>query len=525
MSILKSSAVVSAWTMASRVLGFVRDIVIASKLGVSAASDAFFIATLLPNVFRRLFAEGGFNVAFVPIFTRTNTGKGQKEAEDFASAAFTWLLIALLVINIVAQIFMGQILQVFFSIADNPEKFDLAMLYGRITFPYLFLITLTSLMGGICNSFGRFAAFAFMPILLNVGYLACIFILPKYGITPGMATSIGMPVGGVMQLAFMTWALWKTGFKLNLKWPPKHANLNELLLRLGPAALTVGILQISLIIDNAFAGKIQNYIVDPNTLLIPLADKSVSYLNYANKFYQFPLALIGIAMATVLLPHFSRALEKKDFKSAKDSFAQAFSAGNALGLAAMVGLFLVAEKLLITFFGHGKFTLADAHMAGMAMMAYCLGLPGYITAKIAASAFYANKDTKTPVKIAVVALISNVLANLILMQYFGHVGIAAGTAVSGWVNGMLLFFFLKKQGFIEISLKELMWPYLKGWMLAILILVLVILYGNYVTFAESFFLQAAWLVGALSVGFLTFVIGAHLSGLFDFKHALKKLRS
>ena len=522
MSLLKASLTVSGWTGISRVFGLVRDIVIANKLGTSAASDAFFMALLLPNLLRRLFTEGAFNMAFVPLLTRIDE-KDQTDSERFASAALTWLGLALIVVLILAEIFMHQVVALIaFDPELYPEKFALTVLYGRITFPYLVGITIASLIGGICTARRRFAAFAIMPMLLNVSFLACLFTLPAFGIEPAMAASIAVPLGGILQAGFMVWALRKLKFNLRLVWPPKHPRLGSLLARLGPAALSVGVLQLSFLIDNKMASNMAQFVPSPE-IIAKFGDNAVSYLNYANKFYQFPLALIGIAMATVLLPHFASALERKDKKGAKDAFDKSFVAGLALAASATAGLMILAEPMLTTFFGHGKFTGESVRFSAWAMMAYAAGLPGYITTKITMSAFYANEDTKTPVKAALVALAINIAANFILIRSYGHVGIAAGTAIAGWSNAAIQLWFVQRQGFVDLNLKALSWPILKALALGLAIFGCLVVYQAFVPFVAFKLLQLLWIIGAIAIGVGVFAAGAQYGGLFNVRQALRAL--
>lgn len=270
------------------------------------------------------------------------------------------------------------------------------------------------------------------------------------------------------------------------------------------------------------AAEITRLVASPD-VLVQFGDKAVSYLNYANKFYQFPLALIGIAMATVLLPHFASALERKDKKAAKETFDQSFIAGLALATSATAGLIVLAEPMLKTFFEHGAFTAQSAHLSALAMMAYAAGLPGYITTKITMSAFYANEDTSTPVKAVTIALIINVIANFILIRHYGHVGIAAGTAISGWSNAAIQLWFVQRQGFVDLDLKSLSWPILKAVGLGASIFAALIIYQSFVPFVDFKLFQLLWILGAITIGFAIFAFGAHHAGLFNMRRVINAL--
>ncbi len=513
MSFLKSSAIVSVWTFGSRILGFLRDIVLANKLGVSAATDAFFMALVLPNLLRRLMAEGAFNVAFVPQLSRENDASRQK-AEIFASAALSWLLLISLILVVIAEIFMPTLAGLIApGFKENPEKFDLLVYLGRISFPYLAFITIAAFLGSVCNTLGRFAAYAAVPALLNISFLGCLFILPAFGVDPVLAATVAIPLGGVFQILFMVWAWRKTGFKLHLSFAPKHNGLKTLLKRIGPAALGIGVLQLSFVIDQILASMLHN--------------NAVSYLQFANRFYQMPLALIGIAMATVLLREFSQALGSGNKTKVNSLFEKSFIGGLALGLASTIGLFLLAQELMSTMFQHGKFTSDAATATAYAMMAYSIGLPAYIITKITTSAFFANEDTRTPVIASVITLVINVIANLILMRYYGHIGIAMATAIAGWSNAALQLYLVKRHGFLDIHFKTLFAPLFKIIAVTACMFIAIVLYKLYVPYGGAFMWKFTWLIGAIGLGSIVFAVGAEKTGLFPLMQLFKsfKIRS
>lgn len=514
MSILKSSFIFSIMTALSRVLGFVRDVVIANRLGVSAASDAFFVALLLPNLLRRIFAEGAFNVAFVPILTSLTENKTKEEAERFASIALTILLLILTVIIGLGEIYMYEVLTYLVApgwAETNPEKLALTVPMAQITFPYLMLITVASLMGGVCNTYSKFGPYAFVPVLFNIAIIACLIILPVAGISSHMAASIAVPIGGVLQVGFMWWFIRKIDFKVSLTSHLSHPEIKPLFIRLGPAALAVGILQISFLIDTWFASNI--------------ADEAVSYLQYANRFYQFPLALIGVTLSTVLLPHFSRSLAKGDRKEADRTFADALLYGTALALASMAGLMMLADDLIGTMFGHGKFTAENAMMTARTMQAYCVGLPALVATKITITAFYANKDTKTPMIISMLALTINIGLNFLLVDKFSYVGLALATGLTAWANVMMQFLWLKSHDFIGISQpKQFLKDISKSLIATIVMMVMIELFSRFVPYADIFVVKMIWLMGAGILGISSFALIAHITGFFDAKALFKALR-
>jgi putative peptidoglycan lipid II flippase len=510
MTLLKSSFTVSSWTMVSRILGFLRDVALANKLGTSAVTDAFFVALVLPNLLRRLFAEGAFNVAFVPLFSQMYE-KNPAQAQAFTNTVFTWLVIVLGVITLLAEIFMPTVVSLLvWGFRDSPEKLATTVFLARITFPYLMLISLASLMGSLCNSMGRFAAYAAVPALLNISLLAGLFLLPPFGIPPVMAATIAIPLGGLAQIGFMGLALRKTDLRLRFVRPAAPQPVKNLLYRLGPAALGVGVLQISFLIDVHLASY--------------LYDEAISYLQYANRFYQLPLALIGTALATVLLPHLAKAIGRSDQQTANKNLKQALIGGIALALAATAGLVVLAEELMATLLQHGEFDAAASQATAWAMIGYSLGLPGYILTKITATGFFAAGDTKTPVKTSALALLVNLVANLILMQIWGHIGIALATALSGWTNAGLQWYLLRRSGIFSIDFQSITGKLFKALLLSLGLALLLVGYEALIPYGSIFIFKFMWLTGAIGLGFTFFIGGAAAVGLVEKKLIYRLLK-
>ncbi|MCP5405716.1 MAG: murein biosynthesis integral membrane protein MurJ [Pseudomonadaceae bacterium] len=440
MAILKNSLIVAAWTGLSRVLGFARDLLIANKLGAGMASDAFFIALQLPNLLRRLLGEGAFNVAFVPLLAREQA-KGHAEAKQFAEAVLGWFVVVLVVLTALGMLAMPAIVTALVpGWVGDAAKFDLTVALGRITFPYMLMITLAAFMGAVCNTAGRFAAYAMVPSFLNLAFILGLFALPQAGLSPAYAAAWSVPLGGLAQVGYMVWEVRRAGYNLRLRLPRKHPLIRPMLMRMGPAALGVGVLQLSLVIDNFIASWV--------------GEGAVSYLQYANRFYQLPLALIGIAVATVLLPHLSTLLGKGDKAGAGQAFQSALVACLTIATGATVGLMVLAPELMLTLLNHGAFTADAALAVAYAMMGYVLGLPAYILTKVTAPAFFANEDAKSPLKASATALGVNLLCNIgfvwVLTRMgdgnMAHVGIALATAVGGYVNAGLQWHWLRRQG-------------------------------------------------------------------------------
>lgn len=484
---------------------------IANKLGTSAASDAFFVAMILPNLLRRLFAEGAFNVVFVPILGRIQEESGQKAAEKFAASAYTVLAIVLLIITLLAELFMEPFIASILARgwADDPERLQLAVTLGRITFPYLMMITFASLAGGICNTYNKFAPFAITPVLLNISFIIGLLILPEIGVNPAIAAASSMTFGGILQMFYMWIALKKIKFNLTFTKNIKHKEMPGLMKRLGPAALAVGILQISFLVDILLASFLE--------------DNAVSYLQFANRFYQQPLSLIGIALATVLLPHLSKALKKKDKTAANSAFSDAIIYGFALSLFSTVILMLLAFPLIHTLFGHGEFSTEASHLVASAMQAYCIALPAFIMTKVTVTCFYANGDTKTPLIISAVTLVINVVLNLILMQKYGFIGIAFATSISGWANAFMQIMVLKKQNFINIDDVQLFKKkMIQSIILAATTFIIIYAIENVLPYdiSKDTFIHMLWLSFVGLSALCTFVLSAHFMKFFNFFNIL-----
>lgn len=521
MAILKNSVIVAFWTAASRGLGFARDLLIANKLGAGPVSDAFFVALMLPNLLRRLFGEGAFNVAFVPILAR-HKAKGREEALEFASATLSWLLPVVSVVTLLGVVFMPLLVTILASgWVNQPEKFNLAVELGRITFPYLGLITLAAFLGAVCNTFGQFAAYAMVPALLNLSILACLFALPEGGTRPEVAAAWAIPLGGVAQAIYMWWSVKKIGLTLHLKWLPKHVDLKKVLTRMGPAAVGVGVLQLSIIIDNQAASF--------------MGDSVISYLQYANRFYQLPMALIGIAVATVLLPHLSVLLGEGDKSGATKAFTNALAGCLALALGSCVGLFLLAPEMMQTLLQHGEMTGEATQAIAWTMMGFVAGLPAYILTKVTAPAFFAAEDPVSPVKAGAIALCVNALLNVgfVLAWKAGYlqdkafIGIAIATAVGGYVNAALQWHWLNRKGVMAVDIaafrkqvgKMLL---VSGGMAATLIVAKLA-----VPFSETWLLplRMLWLVVVMAMGGAVFVLGIQLTGLLNLVQVVKDMRN
>ncbi len=423
MSLLKSSAVVASMTLLSRVFGFVRDMMIAFYLGAGAQTDAFLVAFKLPNFMRRLFAEGAFNSAFLPMFAGMLKTDGEDKAINFASEAYSYLLAILIVVVAVSIMFMPHLMWFLApGFQDNPEKYDLTVTLTRIAFPYLIFISLVCLLGGVLNSFEKFAAVAATPILLNsCMILSVILFSPHIGAVYALTYSV--IASGVLQLAWLAYFCKRLGVMPRLRRPRLTPQVKKLLVIIGPAALGSGVTQINSMVDMMIAS---------------LFDDAVSFLYYAERVYELPLGVIGIAVATALLPMLSKHIRAGEMNSAIRSTNQAIMLVMFFGLPATGALIAIADPIVRVLFEHGEFNRADRLAVTPALIAFACGLPAFLLVKIFSASFFSAQDTKTPVQIAVVAVTTNIVLNLILMQFYEHVGLAMATSIAGWVNAIML---------------------------------------------------------------------------------------
>lgn len=438
MALLKSIATVGGFTMGSRVLGFVRDILVAGILGAGPVADAFFIAFKFPNLFRRLFAEGAFTAAFVPIYAGELEEKGQEKAQTFANQALSILFWVLFVFVALVELFMPWIMQVLApGFVSAPDKFDLAVLLTRITFPYLLFISLVSLFAGVMNSFGRFAAAAATPILLNICLITAILGLTPHMPSPGHALAWGVCGAGLVQFIWMWGHCRAKGIRFSLPLPRLTDKIKTLLKRIVPVAVGAGIYQINLVVDMVIAS------------LLPTG--AISYLFYADRVNQLPLGVVGVAVGTALLPLLTRQLRAGDNTAAMNSQNRALEFALLLTLPAAFALAVIAEPVITVLFERGAFGPEQSAATARALMVYALGLPAYVLVKALTPGFFAREDTKTPVKISIVCLFINIGLNLALMGPFQHVGIAMATAVSAWANALGLAMVLRKRGQLNLD--------------------------------------------------------------------------
>lgn len=424
MSLFKSAFTVGSLTILSRLLGFVRDMLIASMLGAGMLADAFVVAFKLPNFFRTLFAEGAFNASFVPLYAGILAEKGEQAAKEFAEKIASFLVFCLITLTVLAQIFMPWVMVVLApGFMDDPEKYELSVLLTRITFPYLIFMSLVSLQGGILNSVGRFAASSFAPVLLNVCMIAAALVLTKYTATPAHALSIGVTISGLAQYLWLLWAVRRAGIRLSPCLPRLNPEVKQMLKRMLPGVVGAGVTQLNLWIS---------------TMLATLIPGAVSYLYYADRVSQFPLAVIGTAIGTAMLPMLSRQIRTGKHDEAIATQNRAIETSLLFSLPAAAALAVLAAPVVSVLFERGEFGAEEALATSRALIVFAIGLPAFILIKVFTPGFFAKGDTRTPVRISILCLIINTILNAALIKPFGYLGLATGTVFASWLQVVLL---------------------------------------------------------------------------------------
>lgn len=420
-------------TLMSRITGFARDMVVANAFGAGTGADAFFVAFRIPNLFRRLFAEGSFAQAFVPVLSEYRERAGPQEIRALIDAVTGVLAAALLVLTVIGIIAAPVVIMVFApGFLASGEKYDLAVAMLRLTFPYLLFISLTALCGGVLNTYGRFGVPAFTPVFLNLSLIsAAIWLAPRLE-QPVVALAWGVLAGGVVQLAFQLPFLVRLGLLPRPRWNRRHAGVRRILQLMLPAVFGASVAQINLLFDTLLASF--------------LVTGSVSWLYYSDRLVEFPLGVFGIALATVILPR----LSNRHVAGAGEEFSATLDWSLRLVLVvvapATVGLALLAGPVLCTLFQYGEMTPFDVRMAARSLTALAIGLFGFVLVKVLVPAFFARQDTRTPVKVGVIAMLSNMGLNVAFVFPLAHAGLALATSCSAFINAGLLYRRLRRDG-------------------------------------------------------------------------------
>jgi putative peptidoglycan lipid II flippase len=470
MRLLRSTAVIGILTMGSRVLGLVREMLLAAALGAGPIAEAFVVAFRFPNLFRRFFAEGAFNSAFVPLYARRMEAEGEASARNFAREVMSVLLVVLSVLTIIAELSMPWIMRALApGFLDDPGKFELTVVFTQITMPYLMLMSLTAMMGGVLNAHGRFALAAAAPILLNIVLVAILATAPDDEIATGYRLTIGVTLSGALQALLLWWGCKRAGIGFPLRWPRLTPGVKRLFVLGVPGAIAAGVTQINITISQIIAS---------------LQDGAVALLYFADRLYQLPLGVIGIAMGVALLPALSKRLGAGDDQGAANAMNRALEISMGLTLPATIALLVMPNFLVEGLFMRGAFTAENANATALAVQAFAVGLPAFVLIKVFSPGFFAREDTATPMKFAAFSMLANIIVGAGLFFYIrqthpdlGHVGLAAATSLAGWINALMLGWRLTQKGGLSFDRR------LMGRLPSLLVSAVAM--GGFVAFASS----------------------------------------
>lgn len=520
MKLLKSTAIISAMTMVSRILGLVRDVLLAKFLGASVINDALITATKLPNLFRRMFAEGAFNAAFVPLYAGKLESEGEEAAARFAGEAFgaLFLLVALIVIAFELTMpwslnLVGGGLERVSSVEGRLAPYDLAVIYARITMPYLIMMSLGALMSGMLNTRNYFAIAALAPAFLNIFWVAILIVMGAAlsDIDLARALALGMTVSGLFQIIMLFWAIKRSKIALPFRRPRLTQDVKRLAMLGIPGLLAAGITQINLAVSHMVA---------------TFKAGAASWLYYADRLYQLPLAMIGIAMGIALLPSLTRYLKAGDEAAASNQLNRGIEIAAFLTLPASVALWVIPELLIGGIFERGEFLTRDTSNTALALKMFSLGLPAFVLLKILTPAFFARENTKTPMIFASVSAIINVVLGVILFVTIGFYGLALATSIAAWANVICLYVVLQRHDWINLDKRLL--TRLPRMALASVVMGLFLWWAApYISpyLKESFFKSLVVLLGICSLGVVLYMICAFIIGAItksDIKLAFSK---
>lgn len=427
--LVRGFVTVGAWTLLSRIAGFARDVLTANYLGTGPVAEAFLVAFALPNMFRRFFAEGAFNTAFVPMFSKKL--ESEEDARKFAEDAFTGLALVVAVFSVFAMIGMRWLVLAMAGGFAGDDRLALAIEYGNICFPYIFFISLTALLSGLLNAGGRFVAAAGAPVILNVIFIGAMIYAHRAGWDMGLTLAWSTPLTGVMQLACVWVAAARMGYPLRFRRPRLTPDLKRLVAIAGPSVMAGGVVQVNLLVGRQVGSYFEG---------------AIAWLSYADRLYQLPLGVVGIAIGIVLLPDISRRLKAGDIFGSRYAFSRAMEFALFLTVPAAVALVVIAVPLISVLYERGEFTKADTWPTAVILAIYGLGLPAFVMQKVLQPLFFAREDTKTPFNYAIHSMIVNAVLSIGLAPFIGYAAAAWGTTLSGWTMTLQLWHGSRQMG-------------------------------------------------------------------------------
>lgn len=480
-------------TSISRIMGFVRDMVLAYFFGATAANDAFLVAFKIPNFMRGLFAEGAFSQAFVPVLSEYQQKNTAEDTKQFIQATATAMALVLMLVLFLMEAGAPYLVTLFApGFLEETGQFKLATDLLRISLPYLWLISMTALFGAVLNCWGKFGVPSFTPVFLNIALILAAVVFSSYFEVPVTALAWGVFAAGVIQFLFQLPFLYRLGLFPRFRSFWGNAGVLRILKLMVPALLGVSVAQIGLLISTLFASF--------------LPEGSISWLYYSERLAYFPLGIFGVALSTVIMPHLSSAHAKKSYGGFSDTLDRALQTMLMIGLPSGIALFVMAGPLLATLFEGGSFTAEDVRMAQMSLQTMAIGVPAFMSCKVLVSSFYSRQDIKTPVRIAIISLITNIILNALLIVPLKHAGLALATSLSCWLNAGLLFYQLSRQSVYQSGdyWKSFLWSVL----LANGLLCVLLLFGlpdtqEWLTWKRSYraFVLFAWILSMIPLYF------------------------
>jgi len=514
MKLYKSFATVGGLTLVSRVLGFVRDILFAWAFGAGWVADAFNVAFRFPNLFRRLFGEGAFNSAFIPLFAKRLEGEGKEAARAFAEEALSGLVFVLAILSLIFILFMPWLMYLLApGFSEDPKKFDLAVLLTRITFPYLMCMSLVALLSGVLNTFGKFVESSAVSIVLNLTLTVAIFIGFWLGYhnewQGGVVQAVGVFVAGLLQL----WLLWdgvrRNDFSLKLRRPVMSEGMRKLISLGFPGIVAGGVTQLNIMIGTMIASQ------QPG---------AVSQLYYADRLYELPLAIVGIAIGVVLLPEVSRHLRAGNQVAVMDSQNRSLEFAMLLTVPAAVALAVIPTEIVRVLYERGAFTPSDTAVTSMVLALFALGLPSFVLIKVFSPAYFAREDTKTPMRYAAISLTANTIGSIVLFFVFRSIGwvpqlgIAIATTLGGWLNALLLWSTLTTRGEFNADArlkKSLPLIILSSALMGVALWLGAVKLAPYLASGGSLAMKAGALAILVSAGMLVYALAVVVTGIMS----------
>jgi len=504
MNLLSSTYVFSFFTLLSRVLGYLRDILIAIFLGASIFADAFFVAFRLPNTFRRLFAEGTFNAAFIPSYVSAKT-KNQKRGKKFADEVLSILILILFFIILLVEIFTPYLVYLIApGFLDNAEKFNLAVEFTRITFPFLLFVSVSSFFSGILNSNNRFAAAAAAPMILNIVLILSLLISYFFNLDFAKQLSYGVTLAGIIQLLFLIYFT-KKYYKPSIEFKTRlSSKVKFFFKKLLPSILSSGVTQINILVG---------------TIIASFEASAVSYLYYADRIYQINLAIAGIAVGTVSLPVLSKAFKKKNISKISNIQSRSIEISLLLSIPASLGLILASDEIVNALFGYGSFTIENINMTASALKYFGYGIPAFALIKILSNFFFARNNTRTPFYISTFIVLLNILISITFFKKIGFIVIPIATSISTWIGVMIYIYLLNDKNFLLLKdylPKNILKVILNTILMSFLLMFALDYYSDYLDYTYKY--KSVYLL--IIVGFVAsvYLISCYLTGVLKTKN-------